>query len=106
DDAFAHALAEIARRQHDRGGVLGIVAVAILLVTQAYLQRILVTGGADESGLAALVLDESVEAYGRAVDAEVAIRHDAGRALVQFLADQLQAVLDGPGRVDRRRQYL
>ena len=45
--------AQIARHQHRRGGIFGIVAEAVFLVAVADLDRILVAGGADEAGLAA-----------------------------------------------------
>ena len=104
--ALAHALAQVARHQHGGGGVFGIVAEAVFLVAVADLDRVLVARGADEAGLAAAMGDQRVEAHRGAVDAEIAVGDEIRRADAEIVGDQLQAVLDGLGRVGRRRQRL
>ncbi len=106
DHPLAHAFAQIARHQHDRRRVFGIVAVAVLLVAEPDLDRILMAGGADQAGLAAFVLDQRVEPDGRAVDAEVGIRDDLGGAFIEIVGDQFHALFDRAGGIGRRRQRL
>ncbi len=59
--------------------------------------------GTDEPGLAALVLDQRIEADGRAVDAQVAIGHDLARREAQIIGNELEPVGDGLGRIIRGR---
>ena len=105
-DALAHAAAQIARHQHHRRRVFRIVAVAVLLVAEPDLDRILVPGGADQAGLGALVLDQGVEPDRGAVDAQVAVRDDVPGADAEILGHQLEAVADGERRIGRRRKRL
>jgi len=61
-------------------------------------------GGADQAGLAALVLNERVEPDRRAVDAQVGIRHDLGGTFAEVFGDQRHAFFDGAGRIRGRRE--
>ena len=102
DHALAHALAQIARHQHDRRRVFGIVAIPILFMAEPDFDRILMAGGADQAGLAAFVLDQGVEPDRRAVNAEVGIRDDFGGAFAEIVSDQFHPFFDRAGGVGRR----
>ena len=106
DHALADTFSQIARHQHGGGGIFRIVAEAIFLVAIADLDRVLVARRADQAGLAAAMGDQRIEADGRAVDAEIAIRHEIRRRDAEIIGDQLQAILDGLGRIGGRRQRL
>ena len=99
DHAFAHTLSQVARHQHGGGGILRVIAEAVFLVAVADLDRVLMARRADEAGLAALVGDKRVEAHRGAVDAQVAVRNEIGGTDAEIIGDELEAVLDGLGRV-------
>ena len=101
DDALARAFAQIARHQHDCRGIFGIVAVSVLLVAEPDFDRIFVAGGADQTGLAAFVLNQGVEPDGRAVDAEVGIRKRSRREFRRGLRQSVSCLLRWRGS-DRR----
>ena len=106
DHPFTDALSEVARHQHDRGWIFGIVAVAILLVAQPDLDRILMACRADQPSFASLVLNECIETDRGAVNAQVAFRDDRRGAFAEIVSDLLQTFPDGQGRIGRRRKHL
>jgi hypothetical protein len=75
-------------------------------VAEPDLDRVLVASGADQAGLAPFMLNESVEPDRGAVDAQIGIGNDRGRAFAEIFGDQLHAFFDGAGRIGRRRQRL
>ncbi|MPL86103.1 hypothetical protein SDC9_32079 [bioreactor metagenome] len=103
---LAHAAAQIARHQHPRRRIVGVVAIAVFLVAEADLDAVLVAGRGDQPGARALVLDQRVQPDGGAVDAQIGVRDDLARRDAGLFLDQGQAVLDRAGRVLRRRERL
>ncbi len=97
--AFRHTATQVARNQHGRGRIFGVIAVAVFLVAQADLDAVLMAARGDQAGPGSVMGDQRVQSDRGAVDAQIGIRHDLVGAEAGFLLDQLQAVADRGGGV-------
>ena len=104
--ALTHRPAQVARHQLRRGGIVGVVAIAFLLVAQADFDAVLVARRAKQADLHALQFDQGVQRHGRAVDAQIAIAHDLFHRLAERLRHLRQAGGDGLRAILRRRCAL
>ncbi|MNE04278.1 hypothetical protein D3C80_968020 [compost metagenome] len=101
EDAAADGTAQMARHQHVRRRVVGVVAVAFFLVAEADFQAVFVAGGAEQADLDPGALDQRVEGDCGAVDAQVAVGDHVGRRAAGGVGDLREARADGQGAVLR-----
>ncbi|MNE44045.1 hypothetical protein D3C80_1382550 [compost metagenome] len=105
-DSATDRAAQVAWGKHVCRRVVGVVAVAFFLVAQADFQAVLVPLGAQQAHLDPGALDQRVEGHGGAVDAQVTVGDQFGRAAPGGVGDLCQAGANGQGAVLGRGRGL
>ncbi|MNE04011.1 hypothetical protein D3C80_965320 [compost metagenome] len=106
EDPAADGAAQVTRGKHVRRRVVGVIAVALFLVAEADLQAVFVALGAQQADLDPGALDQGVEGDRGAVDAQVAVGDQLGRAAPGGVGDLRQAGANGQGAILGRGRGL